>query len=116
MGHESNRGGLFNALNRIWWEKRRNYPSKEGIPESERIPPNLALIFTENPKTADYATIGDGDEALLTRLTSKSTFALVRGGTDEAELKELGLKKEEVGRYFSTENVGLFYAMAKGRY
>ena len=106
--HESNRGGLFNALNRIWWEKRRNYPSKEGIPESERIPPNLALIFTENPKTADYATIGDGDEALLTRLTPKSTFALVRGGTDEDELKELGVPEEE--RRFSTENVGLFYA------
>merc|ERR1719399_1127967 len=47
--HESNRGGLFNALNRIWWEKRRNYPSKAGVPKGEQLPPNLALIFTENP-------------------------------------------------------------------
>ena len=113
--HESNRGGLFNALNRIWWEKRRNFPSNEGVPDDERLPKNLALIFTENPATADYATIGDGDDALRTRLPPESTFALVRGGTNESELAELGFSGKE-GRDFSTENVGLFYAMAKGGY
>ena len=114
--HESNRGGLFNALNRIWWEKRRNYPNNDGIPEGEELPPNLALIFTENPATADYATIGDGDDALRTRLPPESTFALVRGGTNESELAELGFSGKE-GRDFSTENVGLFYAMgAEGGY
>jgi len=105
--NEANRGNLFNALNRIWWEKRRNYPSKAGVPKGEQLPPNLALIFTENPATADYATIGDGDDALYTRLPPECTFALVRGGTNESELTELGVPH---ARRFSTENVGLFYA------
>ena len=106
--NEANRGNLFNALNRIWWEKRRNYPSKAGVPKGEQLPPNLALIFTENPATADYATIGDGDDALYTRLPPECTFALVRSGTDKDELEELGVPNE---RRFSTENVGLIYAL-----
>ena len=114
--HESNRGGLFNALNRIWWEKRRNYTGQEveagSALANEHLPPNLALIFTENPKTADYATIGDGDEALRTRLTPKSTFALVCRDTDRDELKELLGDLEKC--HFVTESVGLIYAATNG--
>ena len=48
--NESNRGDLFNALNAVWWEPRRAI-SDEG---SAFFPTNLALIFTDNPQTAEY--------------------------------------------------------------
>ena len=48
--NESNRGGLFNILNTVWWEKRRG--RSDGA--AGFFPSNLVLIFTDNPATADY--------------------------------------------------------------
>ena len=86
--NESNRGGLFNILNAVWWEPRRAI----GVElDSARDPPaNLAIIFTENPATADYSVVGGDDEALSTRLGAAATWAVVHGGnTDNGELKRL---------------------------
>ena len=70
--NESNRGSLFNILNAVWWEKRRK----------QEAPPNLAILFTENPESEGYSVVGTHDPALSTRITAASCAVLdVNGGT-----------------------------------
>ena len=114
--NEANRGNLLDVLNQVWWEKRRNYPSNEGVPDGERLPKNLALIFTENLPTEDEEHNVVKDTALYTRLTEDCTFALIREGMELEEYEELGISGDH---RFSTKNVGLIYAAkraaAKGK-
>eukprot|EP00304_Pavlova_gyrans_P000741 CAMPEP_0206045198 /NCGR_PEP_ID=MMETSP1466-20131121/15276_1 /ASSEMBLY_ACC=CAM_ASM_001126 /TAXON_ID=44452 /ORGANISM="Pavlova gyrans, Strain CCMP608" /LENGTH=612 /DNA_ID=CAMNT_0053420129 /DNA_START=147 /DNA_END=1982 /DNA_ORIENTATION=+ len=118
--HEANRGGLFNALNALWWEKRREYSRHHdgtrgrldsGPALDERrlrqeechLPSNLALIFTENPGTDQYSVVG-GDDALATRLTPECTVELTTGEPGVTHRGTLS---------FSTSRVGLHYARTK---
>ena len=71
--NESNRGGLFNILNNVWWEARRALSDAKGGGSS--FPCNLALIFTENPATADYSVMSGADVALSKRLPREVTAA-----------------------------------------
>ena len=99
--NESNRGGLFNILNAVWWEPRRAIGDKL---DPKRDPPaNLALIFTENPATADYSVIGGDDEALRTRLGKAATWAVVHCGVASSEREEL---KALCKGFVDTSNVG----------
>ena len=87
--NESNRGGLFNILNAVWWEARRSIGVE--LDPARDPPANLALIFTENPATADYSVVGGDDEALNARLGEDATWAVVHGGVRPDARDELGV-------------------------
>lgn len=79
---EANRGDLFNILNSCWFDPRNAIRPDEPLAASQP-PPNLAIIFTENPETANSSfNVLGGDAALLTRLTRRQTAALVHGVPD----------------------------------
>ena len=49
---EANRGDLFNILNTHWFDPRNAIRADSELGPDEP-PPNLAIIFTENPETAN---------------------------------------------------------------
>ena len=97
--NESNRGSLFNILNAVWWEKRRK----------QEAPPNLAILFTENPESEGYSVVGTHDPALSTRITAASGAVLdVNGGTfgkEEYAHHTTGM----VGKHYWEVHGGGFY-------
>ena len=104
--NESNRGGLFNILNNVWWEPRRAIGDELNL---ERDPPaNLALIFTENPATADFSVVGGDDEALRTRLGKVATWAVVHGGFTASEREELRVLCDD--KFVDMSHVGTNFA------